>query len=436
MRTPNPFSGLPNARTVWAWGMYDLANQSFTLLVNTLLFAVFFKEVIVGEPRRGDALWAVAFSSSMLLVVVLSPILGALADARGIRKQILFISGYACAALTVALALTGADAIWLAMLLYIPANFCYQIGENFLASFLPSVSTQRNIGRVSATGWAMGYIGALLLLVIVAVTMQTFGLGDPADWSPFFVMAGLWFILNMTPSLVMLREPPTERPVHNTGTIVGEAFARLKHTLDSAGDFRQLVRFLIAFLIFGMGVQVIVAFAAIIAKDFGFNTTKLVLYVLQITVTAGAAAIATALFQDRIGARATVLGYLGVWMVSAAGLLTISLTPGVGEWAFWVVGNGIGIGLGGIGTASRSMVGRFTPAHKTAEFFGLWGMVFKLAGAIGPLSFGQLKAWIGMSASLLLLFAFFAVGFVLTRSVDELAGIRAARRAERALRAG
>ncbi|MEM8757197.1 MAG: MFS transporter [Planctomycetota bacterium] len=428
----NPFQGLDRPLTVWAWGMYDLANQSFTLLVNTLLFAVFFREVIVGDQARGDALWSVAFSGSMLLVVVLSPILGALADARGTRKLILFTTGYVCAALTIALALTGADTIWLAMLLYIPANFCYQIGENFLASFLPSVSNQRNIGRVSATGWAMGYTGALLLLVLVAAGIAVFGLQDPADWSPFFVIAGLWFVLNLTPSLVLLREPPTDRPTHRTGTIVGEAFARLKETLQSAGAYRQLVRYLVAFLVFGMGVQVIIAFAAIIAKDFGFDTTKLVIYVLQITVTAGAASIATAFFQDRIGAKATTLGYLIVWMASAAGLLAISLTPGVGEWAFWVVGNGIGIGLGGIGTASRSMVGRFTPGHKTAEFFGLWGMVFKLAGAIGPLSFGQLKAWIGMSTSLALLFAFFAVGFVMVRRVDELSGVRAAKRAERA----
>ncbi len=416
--------------------MFDLANQSFTLLVNTLLFAVYFKEVIVADPRRGDSLWSIAFSSSMLLVVLCSPVLGALADARGLRKRVLMLTGFGCALLTIALSQTGPGLIWLALLLYIPANFCYQIGENFLASFLPSVSTQRNIGRVSATGWAMGYIGALLLLVLVAIGMKVFGLTDPKDWSLFFVMAGLWFILNMTPSMLLLREPPIDRPTHGTGTIVGEAVLRLRDTLRSAGQYRQLVRFLGAFFVFGMGVQVIVAFAAIIAKDFGFDTTKLVLFVLQITVTAGAAAIGTAFFQDRIGARATILIYLVVWMISTAGLLTISLMPKLGEWAFWIVGNGIGIGLGGIGTASRSMVGRFTPAHKTAEFFGLWGMVFKLAGVVGVLSFGQVKAWIpepyGMPASLGLLMGFFAVGFVGTLFVQETAGIRAARRVERA----
>lgn len=412
--------------------MFDLANQSFTLLVNTLLFAVYFKLVVVGDEQRGDALWGIVFAVSMLLVVVSSPVLGAIGDARGARKRILMATGFGCAVLTMALSQTGPGLIWLAVLLYVPANYCYQIGENFLASFLPSVSTPRTMGRVSATGWAMGYVGALMLLVLVVGGMLAFGWQDPASWTPFFVMAGVWFLLNMTPSLVILREPPVDSATHETGTLVGEAVARLRDTLRSAGRFRQLVRFFIGFFVYGMGVQVIVAFAAILAKDFGIDGTKLVLFVLQITLTAGAAAIITAFFQDRIGARITVLIYLVVWMVSAAALLGISLLPAKPEWAFWVVGNGIGFGIGGVGTASRSLVGRFTPAHKTAEFFGLWGMVFKLAGVVGVASFSQVKAWIGMPASLALLLGFFAVGFAVTLTVRESAGVRAARRAERA----
>ena len=171
-----------------------------------------------------------------------------------------------------------------------------------------------------------------------------------------------------------------------------------------------------------MGVQVIIAFASIIANDFGFGSTKLVLYVLQLTVTAGIAAIGTAKFQDAIGAKPTVLIYLGIWSASALGLLAMSLIPDCPEWPFWVVGNGIGFGIGGIGTASRSIVGRFAPEHKTGEFFGLWGMVYKLAAVIGVASFSQVKAWIGMPASLGLLLGFFALGFVLMLRVNEMDG--------------
>ncbi|MEL6796512.1 MAG: MFS transporter [Planctomycetota bacterium] len=441
----NPFAGLPNPRAVWAWGMFDLANQSFTLLINTLLFAIFFKEVVVGDPAKGDSLWSIAFSGSMLLVVICSPIFGAIADVRGMRKRFLLTTGVLCAVLTCALAFAQPGLVVLAMLLYIPANFCYQIGENFLASFLPSVSTPRNIGRVSATGWAMGYVGALLLLVLTLGAMLTLGLEDPPDWRPLFVFAGVWFLLNLIPAALNLKEPPTLKPANEGRSLVGETFARLRETVRSAAEFRQLVLFLGAFFVFGMGVQTVIAFAAILAGDFGIEGTGLVLFVLQITLTAGATAIATGFFQDRIGGRTTVIVYLALWMFSSMALFGISLVPDNPEslsdpsipakpqWLFWVVGNGIGFGIGGIGTASRSLVGKFTPAHKTAEFFGLWGMVYKFAGVVGVLSFGQVKAWIGMSASLALLFVFFAVGLFMTLRVRETGGLRAARRAERSI---
>lgn len=427
----NPFKGLDNPKTVCAWGLYDLANQSFTLLINTLLFSIYFKEVVVGDDAKGDSLWGLTFAGSMLLVVIASPLLGAVADCRGWRKNFLVWTGVGCCLLTMSFGLIPANAVTLAILLYVPANFLYQIGENFLASFLPSVSTPRTIGRVSATGWAMGYVGALLLLVITGLGMTLLGLGATENWRPFFVFAGVWFALNMIPAAVMLREPKPDE-THGASTLAGEAFVRLKQTVVSAKQYRQLVRFLTAFFIYGMGVQVIIAFASIIAKDFGFTQTKLVIYVLQLTVTAGIAAIGTAKFQDRIGAKPTVLIYLSIWSLAALGLLIMSLIPGCPEWPFWVVGNGIGFGIGGIGTASRSIVGRFAPDHKTGEFFGLWGMVYKLAAVVGVSSFSQVKAWIGMPASLGLLLGFFAVGFVLMLRVNEMDGYKAARRASRA----
>ena len=426
----NPFRNLPNPREVWAWGMYDLANQSFTLLINTLLFSIFFKEVVVGDDQKGDSLWGLTYSASMLVVVLISPLAGAVADCRGWRKRFLVLTGLGCAALTCALSLASPGAIALAIALYIPANVLYQLGENFLASFLPSVSTPRNVGRVSAIGWTMGYAGALMLLMISVGAILLLKMEAPKDWDPLFLFAGIWFFLNMIPAMIVLREPPTVRDATHK-TLAHEAFARLKNTLAGAGQYRQLVRFLTAFFVYGMGVQVIIAFASIIARDFGFDVTKLVLFVLQLTVTAGIASILTARYQDRVGAKNTVMAFLFVWIASCAGMLAMSLINPCPEWAFWIVGNGIGLGIGGIGTSSRSLVARFTPSYKTAEFFGLWGMVYKLAGVVGVLGFSQAKAWIGMPTSFVLLLGFFGVGMILLLRVNEPAGVRAAMRAER-----
>lgn len=428
----NPFKGLPNPKEVFAWGLYDLANQSFTLLIITLLFPIYFREVVVGDQQRGDALWSILGPISLLLVVIASPIIGATADGFGLKKRLLIGTGVVCGVITCGLGVIGPGQIWQAALLFIAANFLYQIGENLLASFLPEVSTPRNIGRVSATGWTMGYVGALLLLVLTAVAMLLFKL-DVKSWGVLFVMAGVWFLGGIVTPAVVLHEAPARDPEARRRGALVVALKRIRQTLRHASQFRQLIRFLTAFFIYAFGVQTVINFAGLIAHDFGFNTTKLVLFVLQLTVTAGIASAFTGKFQDKIGAKATVLIYLAVWIVSAAGLalLTVLAQHSRPEALFWIIGNGIGLGLGGVGTASRSMVGRFTPKQKTAEFFGLWGMTYKLAGVVGIASFGQVKAWIGDTESMLLLTGFFVAGLLLLLRVDEMAGVRAAHRAER-----
>ena len=188
----NPLRGVRDPRTVWAWGMFDLANQSFTLLINTLLFSLFFREVVVADGAIDDTLWSVTVAISLGIVVIVSPVLGALADARGLKKEILMVLGVACAALTCGLALVPGGgttrAIAIAMALYIPANVAYQLGENFLASFLPEIATRENIGRVSGFGWSMGYLGALVLLGLTFAIMSLFGIADDKTmWRPLFV---------------------------------------------------------------------------------------------------------------------------------------------------------------------------------------------------------------------------------------------------------
>lgn len=441
----NPFRKLPNPREVWAWGMYDFANQSFTLLIITMLFSLYVKQVVTPQPpdgaaeeafqaasRAGAWNWSLIHGTSLLLVVALSPIAGAIGDARGWRKQILMGTGLMCVLLTMSLAGVGPGMLWLAALLYVPANIGYQIGENFLASFLTRVSTSRTIGRVSAIGWTMGYMGALGLLLCVVGGMLAFGWEDPKHWRPFFVFAAIWFGLGMLPAAFLLHDDDPDVSVRRRG-VLRDAVSRIVDTARRAREFRQLGRFLLAFFVYGFGVQVIIGFASIIAGDFGFERSQLVLFGAQITITAGIAAVLTGRYQDRIGARATVIIYLCVWIASSAGMVAIKLIwpEGGPPWPVWLVGNGLGFGLGGIGTASRSMVGRFAPRHRAAEFFGFWGVAYKLAGAIGVLSFGGVTRLFGQLWSLVLLLSFFIVGLILVLRVNEIAGVRAAKRAER-----
>lgn len=429
----NPFRGLSNAREVFAWGLYDLANQSFTLLIITLLFPIYLTTHIIGDEQRGSSIWSLFQGLSLMAVVLISPAAGVTADAFGLKRRLLVGTGVICGTLTVALGFTGPGHLWTAAVLFVAANVAFQVGENFLASFLPEISTPRNVGRVSATGWTMGYIGALLLLVVTAVVMAVTKL--PIErWGVLFIMAGLWFLAGIVyPAWVLREGPPADPEARRRGTAM-TAFRRLACTARDAVKMPDMTKFLVAFFVYALGIQVVVAFAGIIAKeDFGFGQTKLVLFVLQLTVTAGVASALTGFFQDRIGGRSTVLLYLGIWIVSTGGLLWLTLTPSGErpEAYFWLVGNGVGFALGGAGAASRGLVARFTPACRTAEFFGLWGMTYKLAGAIGVLAFGQVRAYIGNGPSVSMLLGFFVVGFVLTWLVNERCGMRAAMRIDR-----
>lgn len=433
---PKLFNNLDKPKEVFAWGLYDLANQSFTLLIITLLFPIYFKTVAVGDEQRGDSLWSIGVSAALLTVVLLSPFVGTYADARAKRKQILMITGTICSILTICMVFIAPGQWWLGLALFIPANICYQLGENLLASFLPGLSTPRTIGRVSAIGWAMGYLGSLLLLLCVIAGYKLFGWEDTIHWRWFFILAGAWFFVWMLPLGFILHESKPDRPTPNANGFK-LAITRLIATLKEASHFNQLTRFLIAFFIYGLGVQTMIAFAAIIAMDFGLVKMDLFIFTLQIAVTAGITAIVVSRYQDRIGIKPTISIFLVVWMLSTGGLFlakVLGYASGGNQWIFWVIGNGIGIGLGGIGPSSRAMVGLFAPERRVGEFFGLWGMTYKLAGAVGVLSFGQVKAWIGDAPALALLTTFFAGGLLVLLTVKVPRGIRAAKQADRQAR--
>ena len=452
----HPFAGFEHPKRVWAWAMYDLANQSFTLIINTLLFGLFLKVVVLGEPvapppefkSSGDFIWSLTVAISLLAVVAISPIAGALADFRGTKKRWLIVSGMLCSLMTCGLALIpgvaqGERALWvllIAMTLYIPANIAFNLGENFLGSFLPEIASRERMGRASAIGWTMGYVGALALLIILVVVAKVFALNEPSQFRPFFVIAGVWFAVMLVPTVLYLPELAPRRTIPPGRTAAGVAIERIGQSLRHAGAFRDLTILLTAFLIYGFGVQVIIFFAGVIAKDdFGFGVTKLIIFTLQLTLTAGAAAVLVGLVQDHIGHRRSIGISLAIWIATALGLALIAHQRDAAvqagttfpSWPIWVVGNGIGFGIGAVGTATRAAVGALTPAHRTAEFFGLWGLTSKLAGAIGLLIFGAVRSTLGSTASLVALAGFFVVGGLLLLRMDERRGMAAAGAAER-----
>jgi len=419
----DPLQGVTNRRQVWSWISYDVANQSFTLVINTLLFAIFFGKVVVQNDAIDDRLWAVTFGSSMLLTALLSPILGAAADERAWKKELLIASGLVCSLLTCALALVGPGQIGLAMALYIPANLAFQLGENFLAAFLPTLAPIDKLGRVSAFSWALSYSSAFVLLILTAGLMLGLGLLTPGSWRPLFVFAGLWFLLFMVPTMVYLREPGEGS---GQGNFVAAAFSRLCETVRHTARYRDLVVLLGASLFYGTAMSVVIFFAGKLADQYGFNQVKLIGFVAVITLSGIVGTLLPMLWQDRLGHRRTTLLLLTVWLFTSVGFAGYAFmydahpdtTP---SWPLWVIGNLLGFGLGALGSANRAFVGYLAPEGKAGETYGLWGMTMKLS-ALMTFPFAWVRDALGTPASLLVLAGFVVAGMVLTFLVDEKRG--------------
>ena len=433
-RSIYPLKGLPQQRQLWSWISYDVANQSFTLIVNTLLFSVFFTDVVVQSKGNQNQLWSITFGTSMLLAALASPIAGAAADERAWKKEGLVVTGFICSVFTCLLAFIQPGQVWLAMLLYIPANFAFSVGENFLASFLPSLARQDQIGRVSGFSWGCAYAAALFLLCLTAASILAFDLKEQPR--PFFVFAGLWFLAFMVPVMLWLKEPELSRPAHPGRNLLAAGFIRLGETLRHLKGYRDLAMLLLASLFYGTGMSVVVFFASNLAKEYGFKDVERVIFLAVITVSGIIGTIIPMLYQDRMGHRRSTVFLLVVWILAAAGFAFYAYRhevfveaggdpEGFIKWPLWVIGNLLGFGLGSLGSANRAFVGYLAPPDRSAEVFGLWGMMFKLA-PIMTFPFAFVRDKLGTPQALVLLAGFLAVGLILTLLVNEKRGHAAA----------
>ena len=432
----NPLAGLKRPKDIIIWGLFETANHSFTLLIITLLFPIYYKNVIftdsatgVADPDRGDFWWNITYAISSLILVGISPIVGALADARGIKRQLLVMTALTCVVATLLLFFVGPGHAAAASMLFVIGNIAFVLGENLIAAFLPQLCDRSNIGRVSALGWALGYAGGVVVLLLALAMMEIFNLKTPASWGPLFLLAGVWFLVIAMPTLVFLkdRDPPSDPQRKLNVWTVG--FVRVAHTFADRARFSQLFIYLGVFLLYMSVVQVMIANAGNIAKDYGFNDVKLVVFVLQITVVTCIGAVITGIIEDKLGHRRTIMIALVIWVLVS---LSLALIPAKGgqTWLIWVLGNAIGLGMGMIGTSSRALVGSMTPRQRTAEFFGLWGLTLKMAGFVGPGLFAVVKYVGSPAAAFFVLTALSAVAFVLMLFVDPQRGAREASAAE------
>jgi UMF1 family MFS transporter len=412
-------------REVWAWAMYDFANSGYTTVVITAVFNAYFVGVVAAGESWGTFAWTLALSISYACVMLSAPIVGAYADAHAAKKKLLAVTTSGCVLATAALSLVGPGDLALAFALIVLSNVFFGTGENIAAAFLPELAKPEAIGKVSAWGWSLGYIGGLLTLAVcLAYVISARGQGlSEAEFVPvtMWITAGAFALASSVTFLVLKERARPQRVEKGAPT---RALARVAETLRHARQYEDLLRFLGCIVLYQSGVQTVIALAAIYAQvAMGFTTQDTIVLVLLVNVTASLGAFLFGRWQDRLGHRKTLAFTLLGWCSMV--LIAYSST---GQGGFWVAANIAGLCLGASQSAGRALVGFLTPADRHAEFFGLWGLAVKLASILGPLSYGAVT-WLTDNdhrTAMLITGAFFVLGLAVLATVDPARGRRVA----------
>lgn len=415
-------------RELLAWALYDFANSGYTTVVLTTIFSGYFVTMIAGSVEGissglATLLWALTIGTANLVVLISSPVVGAMADHRAIKKRFLFITTVGCVACTSLLALVAPGEIALAMILLIGASICFASGENLIAAFLPEITSQQQMGRVSGFGWSVGYFGGLLTLVI-CLAYITWATGQGKQENEIvpvtMLITAVIFALAATPTFLWLRERAVPATSSQKLSYVHIGLRRVQHTLRNAARYRDYFRFLIALAVFQSGVAIVVIMAAVYAREvMGFDSRQMVLLIMQVNLTAAIGAFGFGCAQDKFGSVPTLACALLVW-VGAVILTFLADRPA----DLWLAGNLMGLGMGASQAGGRALIGQLTPPTRSGEFFGLWGMVNRLAAITGPLTYGTISYLSDGNHRLAILSAliFFIAGLILLTTINEQRG--------------
>ncbi|NWF91447.1 MAG: MFS transporter [Syntrophaceae bacterium] len=424
-------------REIFGWAMYDFANSAFATTILAVIFNKYFATVVAGGAAgvslfgfhlHGASFFTFSVSLSMAISAVLSPLLGAVADSSGSKKRFLMIFCYVAIVFTALLYFVREGDYWMGATFFIVANIGFAGGNVFYNAFLPEISTDRTIGRISGLGWASGYIGGGLLLAINLIMLRY------PEWLGFragsftvhdcFVSVSLWWLLFSIPTFLFLREraPKTLHTYKRVSFWTG--YQRLRHTFSRIQTFQELTKFLLAYLIYNDGIETVIIMASIFGADvLGMKTDEIILYFLMVQGIAFFGSLLFGFLADFIGNKKTVMISLGIWslIVIWAFRLGIFLDP---KSEYWILGVLAGMVMGGSQAASRSLQGIFTPDANSAEFFGFFAVSGKFASVFGPLIYGILIAITGsVQSGVLSVLIFFIIGMAILWTVNERKGM-------------
>ena len=401
---------------VFSWLLFDFANTSFSVIMVTFVFPLYFKNVICSGEPSGDALWGFSISLSMLIVALISPVLGAAADYSGKRKRFLFVFTLISVIATALLSLSGPGMAFAAVALFILANIGFEGGLVFYDAYLKEIATDKSVGRVSGYGFAMGYLGAFAILLLTKPLLNKgIVLSNAPNVQLSFLAAAVFFGLFAAPIFLVLRDQQKEARPAISFAALGSSIREVKHTVRHIMSYPDLVRFLLAYFFYNDAILTVIAFSSIYAQNtLGFTTGELIVFFMLVQTTAIAGSIIFGFVTDKIGPKRTIVITLLIWFVVVLAAIFADRKE-----LFFYTGMLAGLSMGSSQAASRSMMARLTPREHVTEFFGFYDGTFGKASAIaGPLMFGLVSAYAGsQKAALASLLMFFTIGLLLMTRV-------------------
>jgi len=442
----------PPRAAVFGWILFGWAAEPFFTLITTFVFAPYFATHVAADPAGGQSLWGFATAAAGLIIASLSPLLGAIADAGGRRKPWIAAFG--------ALLVIGAGLLWFArpgeaaaipalLVFYALASVGVEFAIVFNNSMMPTLVPPERIGRLSGTGWAVGYVGGILSLILVigflAASPETgrtlFGFGpwfglDPATHQGERItgpLTGIWFIVFALPMFLLTPDYPAKRPMAQA---LREGLSELKQTLRELPAQQSVAAFLLANMIYTDGLVSLFAFGGIYAAGtFGWNTIQIGAFGIILAIAGTLGAWLGGKLDDKLGPRRVIAGSLLILLFSIAAILMVNSdsilfvkvappSPGGGlfasaaEQAYLLLGCLIGAAGAPLQAASRTLLIQLAPKRRIAQYFGLFALAGKLTSFAGPLLIGIVTAATqSQKAGMAMLVPFFVAGLALLTRV-------------------
>jgi len=411
-------------RIILSWCMYDWANSAFAATIMAAVLPFFYSSVAGATLSKTTAssYWGYTNTIAMLIVAFFAPILGALADHMGMKKK--FLAGFAALGIasTACLVFVGQGEWFLASFLYILGMVGFSGGNNFYDSLLPHVAGEEEIDRISSYGYASGYLGGGLLLILnLAMIMKPgfFGIPD-GEWGArySFLTVAIWWAVFSIPILKNVSEPPIVPIAGESSHPLRASLQRLSLTFHNLRKYREAFKFLVAFWLYNDGIGTIISMAVIFGAEINIAQEHLIGAILAVQFIGIPFSILFGHLAGQIGPKKAIFLGLGVYTGIAIGGYFIQTAL-----HFWILAILVGFVQGGTQALSRSLFGTMIPKSRSAEFFSFYDVSSKFAGIIGPLVFGLVGQMTGSSRlSIVALVIFFIGGALILLTVDEKEG--------------